>query len=124
MRTQVVIIGAGPSGLLLGQLLGKHGISNIILEQRSADHVLGRVRAGVIEKGSAVLLDEAGVGARMHREGLIHNGIEICFDGQRHRIDFEALIDREVPLEGLSAALGDVHEGKTRGRILVNPTSA
>jgi p-hydroxybenzoate 3-monooxygenase len=112
MRTQVVIIGAGPSGLLLGQLLGKHGISNIILEQRSADHVLGRVRAGVIEKGSAVLLDEAGVGARMHREGLIHNGIEICFDGQRHRIDFEALIGRGVIIYGQTEITRDLMDGR------------
>jgi p-hydroxybenzoate 3-monooxygenase len=113
MRTQVVIIGAGPSGLLLGQLLGKHGISNIILEQRSADHVLGRVRAGVIEKGSAVLLDEAGVGARMHREGLIHNGIEICFDGQRHRIDFEALIGRGVIIYGQTEITRDLMDGRS-----------
>ena len=65
MRTQVVIIGAGPAGLLLGQLLGNHGIDNIILEQRSGDYVLGRIRAGVIEKWRGDLLDEAGVGARM-----------------------------------------------------------
>ena len=74
MRTQVVIIGAGPAGLLLGQLLGNHGIDNIILEQRSGDYVLGRIRAGVIEKWSADLLDEAGVGARMRRDGLAHDG--------------------------------------------------
>ena len=66
MRTQVVIIGAGPAGLLLGQLLHKHGIDNIILERQTADYVLGRIRAGVIEQGTMDLLDEAGVGARMH----------------------------------------------------------
>src|SRR5580698_4640979 len=75
MRTQVVIIGAGPSGLLLGQLLGKHGISNIVLEQRSAEYVLSRIRAGVIAKWAADLLNEADAGARMQREGLIHGGI-------------------------------------------------
>ena len=77
MRTQVVIIGAGPAGLLLGQLLHKHGIDNVILERQTADHVLGRVRAGVIEKVTMDLLDEAGVGARMHADGLVHKGVQI-----------------------------------------------
>ena len=90
-RTQVAIIGAGPSGLLLGQLLHKAGIDNVILEQRSADYVLGRIRAGVLEQVCVDLLDEAGVGARMHREGLVHHGIELMFSGQRHRIDLAAL---------------------------------
>ncbi|MGY0197415.1 4-hydroxybenzoate 3-monooxygenase [Leptothrix sp. BB-4] len=90
-RTQVAIIGAGPSGLLLGQLLHKAGIDNVILEQRSADYVLGRVRAGVLEQVCVDLLDEAGVGERMHREGLVHHGIELMFSGQRHRIDLSAL---------------------------------
>jgi p-hydroxybenzoate 3-monooxygenase len=86
-RTQVAIIGAGPSGLLLGQLLHKAGIANIVIEQRSGDYVLGRIRAGVLEQVCVDLLDEAGVGARMHREGLVHHGIELAFGGARHRID-------------------------------------
>ena len=86
-RTQVAIIGAGPSGLLLGQLLHKAGIANIVIEQRSPEYVLGRIRAGVLEQVCVDLLDEAGVGARMHREGLVHHGIELAFGGQRHRID-------------------------------------
>ena len=90
-RTQVVIVGAGPSGLLLGQLLHKAGIDNIVLEQRSPDYVLGRIRAGVLEQDCVDLLDEAGVGERMHREGLVHDGIELAFGGQRHRIDLKAL---------------------------------
>ena len=90
-RTQVVIVGAGPSGLLLGQLLHKAGIDNIVLEQRSPDYVLGRIRAGVLEQVCVDLLDEAGVGERMHREGLVHDGIELAFGGQRHRIDLKAL---------------------------------
>ncbi|MFM2343050.1 MAG: 4-hydroxybenzoate 3-monooxygenase [Pseudomonadota bacterium] len=90
-RTQVVIVGAGPSGLLLGQLLHKAGIDNIVLEQRSPDYVLGRIRAGVLEQVCVDLLDEAGVGERMHREGLVHDGIELAFGGQRHRIDMKAL---------------------------------
>ncbi len=85
MRTQVAIIGAGPAGLLLGQLLHKHGIDNIILERQTADYVLGRIRAGVIEQVTVDLLDEAGVGARMHADGLVHDGVQICVDGVRHR---------------------------------------
>lgn len=90
-RTQVAIIGAGPSGLLLGQLLHKAGIANVVLERQSGDYVLGRIRAGVIEQTTADLLDEAGVGARMHAEGLVHHGVELCFDGARHRIDLSGL---------------------------------
>jgi p-hydroxybenzoate 3-monooxygenase len=86
-RTQVAIIGAGPAGLLLGQLLHKAGIEAVILEQRSADYVLGRIRAGVIEQTTATLLDEAGVGARMRAEGLVHHGFSLCVDGARQRID-------------------------------------
>ncbi len=87
MRTQVVIIGAGPSGLLLGQLLFRAGIDNVIIERQSADYVLSRIRAGVLEQVTVDLLDEAGVGARMHREGLPHGGFELLFQGRRHRID-------------------------------------
>ena len=87
MRTQVVIIGAGPSGLLLGQLLAKAGIDNVILELKSRDYVLGRIRAGVLEEGTARLLDEAGVGANMHANALVHEGISIAFADRLHRID-------------------------------------
>ncbi|MCD6681746.1 MAG: 4-hydroxybenzoate 3-monooxygenase [Burkholderiaceae bacterium] len=86
MRVQVAIIGAGPAGLLLGQLLYRAGIDSIILERRSGEYVLGRIRAGVLEQVAVDLLDEAGVGRRMHDEGLVHGGIELCFDGVRHRI--------------------------------------
>jgi len=88
MRTQVGIIGSGPSGLLLGRLLHLQGIDTVILEHRSREYVLGRIRAGVIEQGMADLLREAQVGARMDREGLIHEGINIAFDGRLERIDF------------------------------------
>jgi p-hydroxybenzoate 3-monooxygenase len=91
MRTQVAIIGAGPSGLLLGQLLFKAGIDAVIIERQSADYVLGRIRAGVLEQVSVDLLDEAGVGARMYREGLVHGGFEMLFKGRRHRINLEQL---------------------------------
>lgn len=91
MRTQVAIIGAGPAGLLLGQLLHKSGIDAVIIEQRSPDYVLGRIRAGVLEKVCMDLLDQAGVSARAHAEGLPHDGIELLFKGQRHRIDLHEL---------------------------------
>ena len=91
MRTQVAIIGAGPSGLLLGQLLSRAGIDNVIIERQSPDYVLGRIRAGVLEQVCVDLLDEAGVGERMHREGLVHGGFEMLFRGTRHRIDMHGL---------------------------------
>jgi len=91
MRTQVAIIGAGPSGLLLGQLLHRAGIDAIILERQSADYVLSRIRAGVLEQVTIDLMDEAGVGARMHKEGLIHGGFDMLFKGRRHRIDMHGL---------------------------------
>ena len=90
-RTQVAIVGAGPSGLLLGQLLHKAGIEAIVLERQTPDYVLGRIRAGVLEQVTIDLLDEAGVGERMHREGLVHGGFELLFSGQRHRVDMHAL---------------------------------
>jgi len=91
MRTQVAIIGAGPSGLLLGQLLHKAGIDAIIIERQSPDYVLSRIRAGVLEQVTMDLLDEAGVGTRMHKEGLVHGGFDLLFKGQRHRIDMNEL---------------------------------
>ncbi|MFN3610492.1 4-hydroxybenzoate 3-monooxygenase [Tepidimonas sp.] len=91
MRTQVVIVGAGPSGLLLGQLLHKAGIDNVIVERQSADYVLGRIRAGVLEQVAVDVLDEAGVGQRMHAEGLPHSGFDLLFKGARHRIDLAGL---------------------------------
>jgi p-hydroxybenzoate 3-monooxygenase len=90
-RTQVAIVGAGPSGLLLGQLLHRAGIDAVILERQSGEYVLGRIRAGIIEQTTADLLDEAGVGARMHREGLPHDGFDLAFDGGRLRIDLARL---------------------------------
>jgi len=91
MKTQVVIVGAGPAGLLLGQLLHRQGIDNVVLERRSAEYVLSRIRAGVLESITVELLDAAGCGARLHQEGLVHGGIELSFGGQRHRIDIRAL---------------------------------
>ena len=91
MKTQVAIIGAGPAGLLLGQLLFKAGVDAVIVERQSADYVLGRIRAGVLEQGTIDALAKAGVDARMHEEGLPHDGFELLFKGARHRIDLHAL---------------------------------
>ena len=112
MRTQVVIIGAGPAGLLLGQLLQKHGISNVILERQTADHVLGRVRAGVIERVTMDLLDEAGVGARMHADGLVHEGVQICVDRTRHRLSFKELTGKTVMVYGQTEITKDLMDGR------------
>lgn len=91
MKTRVAIIGAGPSGLLLGQLLQRAGIDNVVLERQTGEYVLGRIRAGVLEQGTADLMREAGVGARMGAEGLVHEGVELAFHGRRDRIDLKAL---------------------------------
>jgi p-hydroxybenzoate 3-monooxygenase len=107
-RTQVAIVGAGPSGLLLGQLLHRAGIDAVIIERQSPEYVLSRIRAGVLEQGTVELLDEAGVGARCHAEGLPHEGIELAFDGQRHRIDFGALIGRHVTVYGQTEVTRDL----------------
>ncbi|HEX2996606.1 MAG TPA: 4-hydroxybenzoate 3-monooxygenase [Anaerolineales bacterium] len=96
MRTQVGIIGSGPSGLLLARLLHLRGIDTVVLESRSREYVAGRVRAGVIEQGMADLLREAKAGARMDREGLVHAGINIAFDGRLERIDFPKHTDGRV----------------------------
>ena len=100
MRTKVAIIGAGPAGLLLGQLLRGYGIDNIILERQSADYVLGRIRAGLLEEGTVRLLDEVGAAARAHSEGLVHDGIELSFGGARHRIDMKAFTGKTVMIFG------------------------
>lgn len=96
MRTQVAIIGAGPSGLLLGQLLHKAGIANIIIERQSADYVLGRIRAGILEQITVDLLNEAGVGARVAAEGTVHHSIELVYRNTRHPIDVTGLTQGKV----------------------------
>ncbi|WP_088279524.1 4-hydroxybenzoate 3-monooxygenase [Ideonella sp. A 288] len=117
MKTQVAIIGAGPSGLLLGQLLSRAGVANVVLEQRSADYVLGRIRAGVLEQVTVDLLDEAGVGARMHAEGLPHDGVELCFDGQRHRIDLLGLTGKRVMVYGQTEVTRDLMAARAEAAL-------
>ena len=91
MNVQVAIIGAGPSGLLLGALLHQAGIDAVLIEQRSADYVLGRIRAGVLEQGTVDLMDQAGVGQRMHAQGLVHGGFALGYRNTHHRIDLQLL---------------------------------
>jgi p-hydroxybenzoate 3-monooxygenase len=108
MRTQVAIVGAGPAGLLLGHLLHGAGIDTVILELRSAEHVLSRIRAGVLEQGTVDILDRLGVSARLHAEGLVHDGVELAFDGRRQRIDFRALIGKTVTIYGQTEITRDL----------------
>ncbi len=96
MKTQVAIIGAGPSGLLLGALLTKAGIANTIIERQTPDYVLGRIRAGILEQTTVDLLHEAGVGHGVSNEGLVHHHIELIFKGERHPIDVHALTGGKV----------------------------
>jgi p-hydroxybenzoate 3-monooxygenase len=96
MRTQVAIIGAGPAGLLLSHLLHQYGIESMVLESRSRAEIEATIRAGVLEQGSMDILDEAGVGERMRREGALHHGIELAFGGRRHRIDLSGLTGKAI----------------------------
>ncbi|MEO8683883.1 MAG: 4-hydroxybenzoate 3-monooxygenase [Devosia sp.] len=108
MRTQVAIIGAGPAGLMLGRLLELAGIDTVIVERKSPDYVLGRIRAGVLEQGTIDLMDRAQAGTRMHAEGLIHHGVELSFDGDRQRIDFTQLMGRHVMVYGQTEVTRDL----------------
>jgi p-hydroxybenzoate 3-monooxygenase len=112
LRTQVVIVGAGPAGLLLGQLLCRAGIDALLLERQSGSHVLGRIRAGVLEEITAQLLDEVGVGERLRREGLVHTGFEMLVHGQRHRIDLQGLTGRTVRVYGQAELTRDLMEAR------------
>src|ERR1700744_3875426 len=108
MRTQVAIIGAGPAGLLLAHLLYRRGIECVVLESRSREYVENRVRAGVLEHQSVDILNAAGVGSRMMREGLSHAGIFLHFAGESHRIDFEELTGRSVVIYGQQEVVKDL----------------
>jgi p-hydroxybenzoate 3-monooxygenase len=119
MRTQVGIVGAGPAGLLLSQLLDGLGIDSVIVEQRSRDYIEHRLRAGVLEQGTADLLVQAGVGARMKREGLVHRGIELRFGGEGHRIDLSELTGgRAITVYGQQEVVKDLIRARPHGNIL------
>ncbi|SFM64646.1 4-hydroxybenzoate 3-monooxygenase [Variovorax sp. OV329] len=112
-KTQVVIVGGGPAGLLLGQLLFKAGIDNIIVERQSGEYVLGRIRAGVLEQVTMDLLQRAGVDARAHAEGLPHEGIELLFKGARHRIDMHGLTGgKQVTVYGQTEVTRDLMQAR------------
>src|SRR3954447_4068989 len=112
LRTKVAIIGAGPAGLLLGQLLHVYGIDNIILERQTPDYVLGRIRAGLLEEGTVSLLDKAGAGVRAHREGLVHEGVELAFGGRRHRIDIKATTGKTMMIYGQTEVTLDLMDAR------------
>ncbi|MEW5422098.1 4-hydroxybenzoate 3-monooxygenase [Amorphus sp. 3PC139-8] len=120
MKTQVAIIGAGPSGLLLSQRLHLAGIESIVLERHSREHVLGRIRAGVLEQGLADMLRQAGVGERMDAEGEIHEGVEIAFGDNRIRINFEQLVGKTVMVYGQTEVTHDLYDARDAmgGRII------
>ncbi len=108
-RTQVGIVGAGPAGLVLSHLLQREGIECVVLEDRSREYVEKRVRAGVLEQGTVDLLTELGLADRLHREGLVHQGIELRFDGQGHRIPFEELAEgRAITIYGQQEVVKDL----------------
>ena len=110
MRTQVGIIGAGPAGLMLARLLHLQGIELIIIENRSRDYIENRIRAGLIEHWAADLLIDVGVGERMQREGMLHWGINIGINGDLHRIDFKALVNKRVTIYGQQEVVKDLVE--------------
>jgi p-hydroxybenzoate 3-monooxygenase len=108
MRTQVAIIGAGPAGLLLAQLLHLRGIDSVVLEARSRHYIENRVRAGVLEHQTVEILKEAGAGDRLLREGLRHEGVNIRFAGRNHRIDFTALTGKSLTIYGQQEVVKDL----------------
>jgi p-hydroxybenzoate 3-monooxygenase len=116
MRTQVAIIGAGPAGLLLAHLLHQHGIQSVVLEAKSRHYVESRVRAGVLEHQSVDVLNDAGVGARMMQEGLLHQGIFLHFAGRRDRIDFEELTGHSVMIYGQQEVVKDLITARLSAR--------
>lgn len=129
VQTQVCIIGAGPSGLLLSQLLANAGVDTIVIDRRDRAYIEGRIRAGVLEQGTVEALEEAGVADRLHREGLPHEGFELAFDGDRHRIDIKALTGKTVTVYGQTEVTKDLFDKRhSEGQVFffnadeVNPT--
>ncbi|SMX29293.1 p-hydroxybenzoate hydroxylase [Pelagimonas phthalicica] len=122
MRTQVVIIGGGPSGLLLSQLLHRKGIDTVVLERKTRDYVLGRIRAGILEVGFVDLMREAGVGARLDRESHIHDGTVIAYEDQEFRIDFKEMTGSHVVVYGQTEVTRDLYDAREAmdGKVVFN----
>jgi p-hydroxybenzoate 3-monooxygenase len=114
LKTQVCIIGSGPAGLLLSQLLHTAGVDSIIVDRQSREHIEGRIRAGVLEAGSVATLIEAGAGERLQREGLLHDGFDLAFGGERHRIDLKGLTGKQVTVYGQTEVTRDLIELRLR----------
>src|ERR1700748_3785216 len=113
MRTQVAIVGGGPAGLMLGRMLELRGIDSVVLEARDREYVQQRVRAGVLEQGTMDLMDEVGVGERMHREGLAHHGVELRFGGAGHRIALSDLTGgRAITIYGQQEVVKDLIDAR------------
>lgn len=111
-RTQVVIIGAGPAGTLLSHILAREGIESVVLERRSKEYVLGRIRAGVVEQGSADILRDHGLGDRMDREGHVHDGVYLAYRGGRFRVDFKGLTGSSVTIYGQTEIQKDLYDAR------------
>jgi p-hydroxybenzoate 3-monooxygenase len=111
-RTQVAIIGGGPAGTLLSHLLHLYGIESVVLEHRSKEYVLGRIRAGVLEQGSAAILRDAGLGERMDREGHVHDGVYLAYRGGRFRVDFKGLTGSSVMIYGQTEVQKDLYDAR------------
>jgi p-hydroxybenzoate 3-monooxygenase len=118
-RTQVVIIGGGPAGSLLSYMLHLEGIESVVLELFSKEHVLSRVRAGVIEHGSARILRELGLGDRMDEEGFVHEGVNLAFAGEMLRVDFDALVGKQVVIYGQTQLQKDLYDAIEDAGVLL-----
>ena len=112
MKTEVAIIGGGPSGLLLSQLLNRAGVATVILERASREHVLGRIRAGVLEAGMVDMMREAGVVGRLEREGIVHDGCFLTDDELMVRIDFKGLTGKSVIVYGQTEVTADLYSAQ------------
>ena len=111
-RTQVAVIGSGPSGLLLSELLRKSGVDSVVIDRQSRSHIEARIRAGVLEWSTVEALREVGAGDRMDREGMPHSGFEMYFNGFRHRIDLVGLVNRQVMVYGQTELTKDLISGR------------